>query len=1164
MMEEAAARDVTPTRRGVKGVVASESGGSLSARSRLVKSLDDDDDDDEGDEASTTPVKGGKGNGSGAGPSASPFMSTSDSAGSASEMLAASLSAIKLEDDDDDEDESEGSRRAKRDTDEGEVSEDSANDGLALVGEGLEAIRAQIFEMQEKRHRDVFAKVGDRVEGSKGEGADEGGPETHASAMDRAMIKTNGLLETVSERIRTVDGQLTKLEEREKAEGDEDGCDEFGVKKKLGHGKRGSVSSLSSLGSFDEAFFSPPGGVSGLRKRFLNMLEDWAKLQQEVKAAEEELSADKYMAIFTSISAQTQDIMDSLDKALAQCHDFVFTFNRDRAGAALGGADSDWAPEMRLEELRRIKRSFDIKKQSYGPACESMFSAMERGVKERSVKNGSILRQFSELKTRWRSLRERTARMDKELKRIETSLMREASSPASSNSLSLHNSPAGSLHSSAAREQSHLGYGASPSRKLLQPKSPKRNASNISGTSTIRTHGMRTSSASSASLSSSLNRSPSEAINLASPSSSPPVKPPKSVYRMSMLDTSLTHGKENTNTTANHSRSLSTDATRVQLGALRTPPRGSSVDAQAYPASTSKIPSSTSSSSLADPLERFGYPGDLRQPSTRSPKHRIRALSPNPPSSWRRSSASTSVNGQTTPLRGRDSSSTYSESQPPNVPGDSPSTQFGDADSTPDEVLLDDGVLSFSPPQQRPPRPASVAGMFYRPPSATGRYTDMEEASTRGYADDPAVAATGRSRIPRLSAGQQERPGSSLSQTSSAMTATRIPSIRSSAATTNAPPPPSYMTDRGASRDSMMTPEPTIAARARRLNLFAPASTPHRSFASFSASYAPSATSTTPRSVTPSSSSTATTTKRSSRPPPAKYNAPGSMTTSTTRPLNISKRNSSLSMGTSAAPAPTSSGRSTPLSAASLADSQRRLSSLAGSSPQVTNRSSGIRGGAMMSSSTSSSVANFRASRAAAAGNQGNASTFAGDAFRFPTSRQGAHSIISGGGPPSASSRTASGIPYAQSATSGRVTPTFSDSGASAIWGRGAGRAALQRSRPYRPKDRNDPLDAEVAHIVNQLGVQTERVDGQPAGGPNRMVRYDIGGRVIVCKLLELVSSQGLRCDQGPISDHILLQHRPSGMVGGQQQEKARKVLTRVGGGWIDLEQYVLSRMGSM
>jgi hypothetical protein len=59
----------------------------------------------------------------------------------------------------------------------------------------------------------------------------------------------------------------------------------------------------------------------------------------------------------------------------------------------------------------------------------------------------------------------------------------------------------------------------------------------------------------------------------------------------------------------------------------------------------------------------------------------------------------------------------------------------------------------------------------------------------------------------------------------------------------------------------------------------------------------------------------------------------------------------------------------------------------------------------------------------------------------------------------------------------------------------------------------NDALDIEVANIVNSLGMAIDRVDPPLPRGVKEMnpsssktVKYEVGGKVIVCKLLQLVS----------------------------------------------------------
>lgn len=312
------------------------------------------------------------------------------------------------------------------------------------------------------------------------------------------------------------------------------------------------------------------------------------------------------------------------------------------------------------------------------------------------------------------------------------------------------------------------------------------------------------------------------------------------------------------------------------------------------------------------------------------------------------------------------------------------------------------------------------------------------------------------------------------------------------------------------------------------------------------------------------------TSRRSSRPPPVRYSASrvaaaaeqqiskspsssslpaaaGSSTAATSAPnrsgpqqvvkaLNISKRQSSLFNN--------QNGRATPLSAAALAKIPYAANSMNGESPTVqyhfmssSPSSSYLGGGTTYSTGDGgSSVSNYRTKR---------------------TSMIGSHFV--------------SQIPKPPSITSGRETPTFSDGGNSSVWegtvygirpssrltaGNGSrqGGSVKRGFDAYKPNP-NDAIDVEVARVVNSIGIRIERVDPPlPRGvkelnpSSTNLVRYQVGTKVIVCKLLQL--------------------HRPTSTLmtheSDQFSNKAKKVLTRVGGGWIDLEQYLLSRLGTM
>lgn len=82
------------------------------------------------------------------------------------------------------------------------------------------------------------------------------------------------------------------------------------------------------------------------------------------------------------------------------------------------------------------------------------------------------------------------------------------------------------------------------------------------------------------------------------------------------------------------------------------------------------------------------------------------------------------------------------------------------------------------------------------------------------------------------------------------------------------------------------------------------------------------------------------------------------------------------------------------------------------------------------------------------------------------------------------------------------------------MWGGGMSRR-MAAVYSYRANP-NDAIDVEVGNIVNSLGMAIERVDPPlPRGvkdltpASTKTVKYEVGGKVIVCKLLQLVS-QGI------------------------------------------------------
>jgi len=107
--------------------------------------------------------------------------------------------------------------------------------------------------------------------------------------------------------------------------------------------------------------------------------------------------------------------------------------------------------------------------------------------------------------------------------------------------------------------------------------------------------------------------------------------------------------------------------------------------------------------------------------------------------------------------------------------------------------------------------------------------------------------------------------------------------------------------------------------------------------------------------------------------------------------------------------------------------------------------------------------------------------------------------------------------------------------------------------QPYVPGNPKDPLDVQIAQVVNSLphGFLIERVDPPmkraPPPGEEIKAQYavsnSLGRKVLTCRLVVINRA----------APQTLAGHVPT-----------KKVMCRVGGGWQDLEMYLLSRQANM
>jgi len=111
-----------------------------------------------------------------------------------------------------------------------------------------------------------------------------------------------------------------------------------------------------------------------------------------------------------------------------------------------------------------------------------------------------------------------------------------------------------------------------------------------------------------------------------------------------------------------------------------------------------------------------------------------------------------------------------------------------------------------------------------------------------------------------------------------------------------------------------------------------------------------------------------------------------------------------------------------------------------------------------------------------------------------------------------------------------------------------------QNAHVYVPVHSKDPLDVEIAQVVNSIshGLHIERVDpplkSPPKEGDELRAQYAISNalsrKVVTCRLTTLT--------------------RLSAKGSGQDPVTIKKVMCRVGGGWQDLQLYILNRQAGL
>ncbi|KAB5589598.1 hypothetical protein CTheo_6966 [Ceratobasidium theobromae] len=197
------------------------------------------------------------------------------------------------------------------------------------------------------------------------------------------------------------------------------------------------------------------------------LLAEWNAVNQEVSRLHNELQEDQLLVRFRTAVDQAAGMMDSLDKAVEACQEFIWRKSKSlRAGPndPNGKASDVWSHFAEtVDHYERIKKY-------YLQSSTQAMASIDKTMGSRDFKNGEVLRRHTELSARWKSIRERISRTDREIEALKRPPDPDPSESGSVRSRtttsSRPESQSTSMSTSESLSVSTLSHSISPLRKL--------------------------------------------------------------------------------------------------------------------------------------------------------------------------------------------------------------------------------------------------------------------------------------------------------------------------------------------------------------------------------------------------------------------------------------------------------------------------------------------------------------------------------------------------------------------------------------------------------------------------------------------------------------------------------------------------------------------------
>ncbi|KAF9415097.1 hypothetical protein BGZ94_000192 [Podila epigama] len=150
-----------------------------------------------------------------------------------------------------------------------------------------------------------------------------------------------------------------------------------------------------------------------LRDCYQQTVARWKALKARREKLGEGLKEEKWLAVFEQVAGQVESMMESMERAILHCQGLIDKIKNMVRDKVVPSAPID------RDHLFTIFKSFEAKHKYYAPAVNKMLGMLENGIESRMTRSQDVLQKHQAMQKKWERLRGDLDRVEQELTGIE-------------------------------------------------------------------------------------------------------------------------------------------------------------------------------------------------------------------------------------------------------------------------------------------------------------------------------------------------------------------------------------------------------------------------------------------------------------------------------------------------------------------------------------------------------------------------------------------------------------------------------------------------------------------------------------------------------------------------------------------------------------------------